>query len=393
MSYTKRPGFAREVDTTSNYVSDENSSTVPLANAGVFTGEWVDVSGSSDIIVSVSTDQNGEYTIQFSPDGINQDSTITRYYRTDQINAPHRFTIGRSFARVVFTNSSGSDQTYFRLQTHVGSYGDLNAPTDATLPQDFDSIVVRPTNPDSEIVLGVRQGQSAFLKFGYNDNIDSGAEEVIASFGGTFTPLTTASTMTIVSSSTADTLAGTGARSLFVEGLDTNREYAFEFINLNGTSSVVTTNSYLGINRIVVFSSGTGLTNAGVISCTATTGGTNQAQIPIGSGVTQQLIYFNPDGTQGQIRGLSFNVLRISGGSSPRISIKLRVWNPKITNSTYVVRRFNLDTAVSNDIVRTYRVPLRLDPTDVLWATLETNTNSTVVDGSIDIVQYRLAAT
>ena len=105
------------------------------------------------------------------------------------------------------------------------------------------------------------------------------------------------------------------------------------------------------------------------------------------------MIYFNPDGVQGQIRGLSFSVLKLSGGSTPRVTIRLRVWNPKITNSTYVIRRFNLDTSSSTDITRTYDVPIKLDPTDVLWATIETNTNNTIVDGSIDVIQYRLAAT
>ena len=393
VTYSKRPGFAREVDTSGNYVSEENSSTTPLANAGVFTGEWVDVSGSSDVVVAVSTDQDGTYSIQFSPDGVNQDSTLTRYYRTNQINVPHRFSITRSFMRVVFTNDSGAGQTYFRLQTHVGTYGDLNAPIDSTLAQDFDALAVRPTDPNSEIVLGVRQGQSAFLKFGYNDDVDTASEEVIASFGGTFTPLTTASTLILVSSSTADTSAGTGARTIFIEGLNSTREYQFEFLTMNGTSNVTTVNSYLGVNRIVVFSSGTGQTNAGNISCTATTGGSNQAYIPTGTGVTQQLIYFNPDGVQGQIRGIQFSVLKLSGGSAPRVTIRLRVWNPKITNSTYVIRRFNLDTSSSTGITRTYNIPVKLDPTDVLWATVETDTNNTIVDGEIDIVQYRLATT
>jgi len=395
-TYTKRPGFEREVSTSGpsgNSVSIVNSTTVALADAEVFTGEWEDVDSARDVVISVSTDQDGTYSIQFSPDGINQDSTLTRYYRTNQINVPHRFTVTRSFFRIVFTNDSGSDQTYLRLQTHIGSYSNLNAPLDSTLSQDFDSVAVRPTDPNSEIVLGTRQGQSAFLKFGFNDDVDTSAEEVIASFGGTFTPLTTASTLILVSSSASDTSAGTGARTLFLEGLSSTREYQFEFITMNGTTNVTTVNSYLGVNRIVVFSSGSGMTNAGNISCTATTGGSNQAYVPTGTGVTQQLIYFNPDGVQGQIRGLSFSVLKLSGGSAPRVTIRLRVWNPKITNSTYVIRRFNLDTSSSTDITRIYDVPIKLDPTDVLWATIETNTNNTIVDGSMDVIQYRLAAT
>ena len=60
------------------HYSSVNSSTTALANGGVFAGEWEDVSLFNDVIVSVSTDQNGSYQIQFSPDGDSQDSTLTR---------------------------------------------------------------------------------------------------------------------------------------------------------------------------------------------------------------------------------------------------------------------------------------------------------------------------
>jgi hypothetical protein len=186
---------------------------------------------------------------------------------------------------------------------------------------------------------------------------------------------------------------GTGARSVFIQGLDSSRRYQFEFVNLNGTTPVVTSNTWLGVNRIVVFSSGSLETNAGVISCTATTGGTNQAAIPAGFGVTQQVIFHNQDGHQGLIRQISVNVLKTSGGSTPRVTVKLNIWNPKITDTRYVVRRYKMDTSVSNDLVRTYKIPLKLDPTDVVWITVETTQNSTSIDAEMDILEVRLAAT
>ena len=121
-----------KTDGNSNVVSAENSSTTPLGIAGVFTGTWVDVSAYPELMVAVTADADGSYAIQFSPDGTNIDSTLTRYYRTGQINAPHRFTVTRSYFRVVFTNGSVA-QTVFRLQTLLGVFGELNAPTDGTL--------------------------------------------------------------------------------------------------------------------------------------------------------------------------------------------------------------------------------------------------------------------
>lgn len=394
MSFIKRPGFEREVVEGGNILDSSNSSTTPLAASGVFTGSWVDAGSYSDLIVSVATDQDGTYTVQFSPDGSNADSTLTRYYRTDQINVPHRFTITRKYYRVVFTNTSTSTQTYFRLQTHYGRYSSLNTPIDSTLSQDFDAFAVRPTDNFSEIVLGLRQGYNAFLKFGYNDDIDTTAPEVVASFGGTFTPLSTATTLTLVSTSTSDVSpSGVGARSVFIQGLDASRKYQFEFVNLNGTSSVVTSNTWLGVNRIVVFSSGSSQTNVGNINVTATTGGTNQAQIPAGTGVTQQLIFHTQDGYQGLIKKVSLNCLKLSGGSSPRVTFFLNVWNPKVTNSKYVVRRFKLDTSSANDLVRKYEAPIKLDPTDVVWVTCSTDSNNTSVDGELDIIEARISST
>ena len=114
-------------------VSTDNSHSTLITNGSNFTGTWEDVTQYESLIVAVKTDQNGYFEIQFSPDGTNQDSTLTRYYRTTQIEAPHRFTITRSFFRVVFYNNSGADQTYFRLQTSIGLKGDLNAPLDSVL--------------------------------------------------------------------------------------------------------------------------------------------------------------------------------------------------------------------------------------------------------------------
>ena len=98
-------------------VSDDNSSTTALNNGQTFTGGWVACSGFDSVIVAVKTDQPGTIQIQFSPDGTNADSILTRYYRTTGIEAPHRFTITRDFMRITFENDSGSNQTFFRLQT------------------------------------------------------------------------------------------------------------------------------------------------------------------------------------------------------------------------------------------------------------------------------------
>ena len=94
-------------------VSTDNSHTTLINTGANFTGTWEDVTRFESVIVAVKTDQNGYFEVQFSPDGTNTDSTLTRYYRTGNIEAPHRFTITRQYFRVIFYNDSGTNQTCF----------------------------------------------------------------------------------------------------------------------------------------------------------------------------------------------------------------------------------------------------------------------------------------
>lgn len=276
---------------TKGIVNAENSTSTLLTAGSVFTGTWVDVSSYSDLSVGVKTDQNGTYSVQFSPDGSNIDSTLTRYYRTTQIEPPHSFEITRKYARIVFTNTSASDQTYLRLQTMLGNRGQLNIPLDANMSQDYDSTSVRPTKFEYEVALGRRQGYTTWNKFGVNTDLDVGTE-VIANFGGTFTPMTTARTLSIVSTSASDDgdPAGVGARSLVIYGVDANYVSQTVVITLNGTTPVVTAETWLGVNRVAIYLAGSSLGNVGTITITATTDNTTQARLDPGEGTTQQLI-------------------------------------------------------------------------------------------------------
>lgn len=372
-----------------NTVSSANSSTATLTGGGTFTGEWTDVSGYNSTMVAVRTDVDGSYAIQYSPDATNVDSVLTRYYRTSEINPPHRFTNTRRYMRVVYTNGA-SAQTFFRLQVMLGDFTALNAPLDGTLSDDFDATAVRPTRYDDEAVLGLRQGHSPNLKFGYNDDVDIGTE-VMAAFGGTFIPLETAGVLTVASSDAADTTGGTGASTILVTGIDANRESQVEVITMNGTTNVVTSSTWLGINRTVVLLAGTAKQNVGDI--TLTVGGATQALVPAGASTTQQLIFHVRAGHNALIRRLYINALRFASGTSPRITATLRVWNPGVTNAIYNLRRIKLDASSTADVRRDFDPPLLLSPTDVVWIEVTTDQNNTVVDGEMDLVEVRQVAT
>ena len=108
-------------------------------------------------------------------------------------------------------------------------------------------------------------GHSAFSIFGYNGDVDQ-TEESVWPDGGTVPHPTTAAVLDIASTSTDDDAAGTGARTVFIEGLDGNYNSVSETVILDGTTDVETVNSYLYINQFYVLTAGSGGVNAGVIT-------------------------------------------------------------------------------------------------------------------------------
>jgi hypothetical protein len=77
--------------------------------------------------------------------------------------------------------------------------------------------------------------------------------------------LSTASVMKISSSSANDAAAGTGARTILINGLDANYNEISETVTLNGQTAVNTVNSYLRVFHITVLTAGSGDAAAGTI--------------------------------------------------------------------------------------------------------------------------------
>jgi hypothetical protein len=93
--------------------------------------------------------------------------------------------------------------------------------------------------------------------------------------GGIYVYPSTAQVMVVASTSANDAAAGTGARTVVVQGLDANYNQIQETVTLNGQTGVNTTNSFLRVTHMYVATAGTGLSAAGTISVgtgTVTTG-------------------------------------------------------------------------------------------------------------------------
>ena len=71
--------------------------------------------------------------------------------------------------------------------------------------------------------------------------------------------------MKISSSSNDDDAAGTGARTVLVDGLNASYQRVTEVVSLDGQTPVNTANSYIRVNKIIVLTAGSGGTSVGNI--------------------------------------------------------------------------------------------------------------------------------
>lgn len=122
--------------------------------------------------------------------------------------------------------------------------------------------------------------------------------------------LAAASLLQISSTSANDTAAGTGARSVFITGLDLNYNPISETLVTNGVSNVVTVNSYLRVNNAFVTSSGTfATTNLGDITLQKSGGGNILGIIRANVGRLGSAVFTVPNGFTTILNSLSGSVL------------------------------------------------------------------------------------
>lgn len=149
-------------------------------------------------------------------------------------------------------------------------------------------------------------------RLGYNADVDLAATEDVWAYGGTMTWQQTAATISVVSSSTNDDgnpTTGTGAHTVTIEGLDANLAEISETVTLNGTTPVVTSQSFLRLNLAYVATGGTYHgANAGGLTFTFSGSGNVCSFIPAGRGQTQKSHYTVPAGYTAYLRDLHLGV-------------------------------------------------------------------------------------
>ena len=138
--------------------------------------------------------------------------------------------------------------------------------------------------------------------FGRAPSVDNVKVDLWGGPTGTYVFPAAAQQMRIVSTSAADTLAGTGVQKVHVHYLDANYAIQNEVLNLNGVTPVnmVATN-VLRINGMHSVQVGTGGTSAGAISLTNLASTVTYGFIALGDNTARQAIYTVPAGYTGYI--------------------------------------------------------------------------------------------
>ena len=123
-----------------------------------------------------------------------------------------------------------------------------------------------------QVSRGQIQGHERFCPFGFNSAVGTSAETMWTA-GATYTYPSTATALTVVSSSTDDdgSPAGTGARTVTIIGLDADYLEVSETVTMNGTTNVTTTQTFLRVNEAYVATCGNTGSNVGTITIANTT--------------------------------------------------------------------------------------------------------------------------
>jgi hypothetical protein len=161
-----------------------------------------------------------------------------------------------------------------------------------------------------EVVAGNVTNYSANRKFGANLVVGT-TEEDIWTNGGTYPWPTAAETVRVRAGGNAnDTSAGSGARTVTVEGLNGSGTEISEDLTLAGASaSSATSATFMRVNRVFVATMGTyGDANAGTITIENTSSTNILATIETGIGQTQQTHYTVPASKTAYLMHITANV-------------------------------------------------------------------------------------
>lgn len=225
-----------------------------------------------------------------------------------------------------------------------------------------------------QVARGQIPGHRIIHVFGHNPDIDNGVEKTIWPIDGILGHPDEPVIMTISSSSANDTAAGTGARTVFIEGVNGTGGLTTEVVTLDGQTPVSTVNKYDAIERMVVQTVGSGEANTGVIYAGTGTVSSGVPDVPysaIGIGENNSLVghWTCPTGHTGYlVKGLI-----TTGTTAGRQYVTGRL---KLRTAEGVVLTTAISTVANGSVGYDFTCPVRITAGQCITATAEGRGNN-----------------
>ena len=229
-------------------------------------------------------------------------------------------------------------------------------------------------------------GHSVVHVFGHNPDVDTTEVTIWPALGLLVHPASP-TIMTISSSSASDTSAGTGARTVYILGINGTGGYVSETITLNGQTAVNTVHEYDAIETMSVTSVGSGGVNAGIVYAGT---GTVTAGVPavpysaIGIGDNLSLVghWTCPAGYTGYLVSGSIT----SGTSNANQYITGRL---KLRAQDNIVRTAAITTLHDGTADYDFSYPIKVQAGECITATAKGSGNNNDVSSYFQIILVR----
>jgi hypothetical protein len=171
----------------------------------------------------------------------------------------------------------------------------------------------------ADLSKGLAVGSVAFNVAGLSSSFNTGTAELWENGLTRFVYLASEETMTYVSTDANDTLLGSGARAIFVSGVNDAGDTVTEFIEMDGLTPVAGTVPFAVINFMFCIpdSGGVGAANVGTITATASVSATAQCIIRTLAGISKHGLYRVPNGKKVVFKSIEINGSKSTGGTSP----------------------------------------------------------------------------
>ncbi len=242
--------------------------------------------------------------------------------------------------------------------------------------------------PLAAIQAGTVEGLYTIHKFGSNSNVDiATAPEALWEGGGVYPYQTGTVSIEGISDSAQDGVAGTGALTITVEGLDENWDRQSETFTTNGTSAVAIAGTWRRIFRAYVVTSGSGSINAGTVDIQIASAGAVLAKIGVGTGQTLMATYTVPAGYTALVGPWQASSLAFTGGTETEVALIARYNDDSGTNAIRYKSQVGLRGGGSSSVTSSGSVPTCIpEKTDIEISVTVTDADDTKIVGSFDLL-------